>query len=196
MNQSEKEGVAKDLKRLALAELTFVEAQGLAELLKTIDHSNTPIFLTNPMMAGVVVTYARNFTSSEGIGSLSSDFGRFSDSALQTAHDSIMEVRHAIYAHRDYNRLSQMEDPEDSDRLPYDVTITFHDKLSGFDFDIANPQQDPATLEAIIRLCMFQRDRVAAKLKSAINHCLLEGHDIEPGKSYKIGVNFPRIEKA
>jgi hypothetical protein len=189
-------GIANCLRSLACAELTFCEAQGLAELLKTIDHTKSPLFFTSPMMAGVVVTYARNFTESSGMRVLSSDYSSFSDSDLQQTHNSLMDTRHKIYAHRDYTELSQMADPVNPERKGHDVFITFHDEFTGFDFDVASPQQDPATLSDIINLCMFQRTRIAAELKKMIEHCLPEDHEYQVGVSYKIGEDFPQSKEA
>lgn len=192
MNPQKSVGIANSIRSLACAELTFYEAQGLAELLKTIDHTNSPLFFTSPMMAGVVVTYARNFIESSGMRGLSSDYASFLDSDLQQTHDSLMETRHKIYAHRDYTELSQKSDPENPDRKGHDVSIIFHDGFTGFDFDIASPQQDPATLSDIIKLCMFQRTRIAAELKKMIEHCLPQHHEYQAGSSYKIGTEFPK----
>ena len=192
MNSKQTVGISKNLRHLACAELTFSEAQGLAELLQNIDHSNSPHFLTSPMMAGIVVTYARNFTQSNGMRGLSDVYTNFPDSALQQTHDSLMQARHTIYAHRDYTALSQRSDPHNPEQKGHDVTIIFHDEFTGFDFDVASPQQDPGTLPEIIRLCMFQRTRISEELKTIIERCLPADHSYVAGVAYKIGNDFPK----
>ena len=193
MNQQKQQGIAKNLKRLAFAELSFAEARRMAELLKQVPDTDSSVIMTSAMMAGLVTAYGRNFVSSDGMGPLSGDYSKFTDPPLQESHDTLMNARHQIYAHRDVQALSGVSAPDGEPRNAFDVFITFHDRLTGFDFDLASPQLSHHMLEDFIRLFDFQSARIRDDLKTAIEHCLQEDSYIA-GHTYKLGLDFPAVQ--
>jgi len=156
-------------------------------------HNDDTIILTSSMMAGLVVCYARNFVSSDGMGPLGADYTNFDDLRMKEVHDSLMNSRHQIYAHRDLTSVGPLSIDDSQPRNAYDVFITFHDDLTGFDFDIASPQLSHLQIEEFIELFDLQSSRIRSDLKSSIEYCLKTG-DYQPGVAYKLGVEFPATQ--
>jgi hypothetical protein len=59
-----------------------------------------------PLMCSICVTYARPFTDSGGVGTISKKFSRYSDPKLQRTHDVLWESRKRFYAHMDATAIA------------------------------------------------------------------------------------------
>ena len=120
--QSNIPALVKQFKRLSIADLAFMQANELAKHM--IAEQLAPLsLLFSPQMAGIVVTYAKNFVSALGIGPLHQSYSGFVDEDMQATHDRLLQSRHALYAHRDVKASKTFDYDDDSIAESYDVRI-------------------------------------------------------------------------
>jgi hypothetical protein len=174
------------LTRLILAKTAFAQARVLAEQLMA--NRVDPEDLTfSPQIAGVVVTYARSFTSAQGIGALEEAFSRFDDTSLRDMHSKLVDMRNKLYAHRDFGGAQKFT-IEPSGPKPYQVLVRID--LNGIPwFSPSAPEMNPQLLPEVVRLCRFQENRATSAVLDLLPH-LQNGKKYPPG-SYTLGVDFP-----
>ena len=173
--------------RLSFADVSFVQVRALAEYMIAcnLDTLSPPF---SPMMAGLVVTYAKNLVSADGIGPLNAIFSQFTDSRMQEIHDKLIHARHRLYAHRDALSAKTFTYDNDSPVDPYEVKIQIRKGepatvLSGV------PELPCEFLPFIVELCMLQRARVESELMRIVP-IMTKGKRYGPG-IYTVGVDFP-----
>lgn len=94
----------KNILRLALAEQAFLEAKAMTDsLLKECPDPGSHLY--NSCIAGLAISYARPFTSSQGLGSLPAEFEKFSgiknEINIESIHKDLIILRNKIAAHVD-----------------------------------------------------------------------------------------------
>jgi hypothetical protein len=164
--------------RLNIANLGFQQCRALAEHM-VAEHLNALSLLFTPQMAGVVVTYAKNFVSAEGFGSLQEPFTTFNDRSMQETHDRLLHFRDKLYAHRDAIAAQSFIYDDVSSVAPYKMRVEL--RKGEFTALPAVPELNPAILPFVIRLCDLQSERVRAEIGRIIPL-------MTAGKSYKAGL--------
>jgi hypothetical protein len=186
MNREKKDTLK--FSRLHIADLSFRQVRALADQLtgSPID----PLALTlTPQMAGIVVTYAKNFVGANGFGPLTDLFpesAQFSDSNLAETHEKILEARHRLYAHRDAAAAAKFDYDNESQAEPYQVRISIYEDGSGFTARPNVPELNPAILPSISTLASFQIERIANELKRLWPSVAAHG-SFKPGMTYTLG---------
>jgi hypothetical protein len=153
------------------------------------EHLDALSLLFTPQMAGVVVTYAKNFVSAEGFGSLQEPFTTFTDRSMQETHDKLRHFRNKLYAHRDATAAQSFIYDDVSSVVPYQMRVELRKGETTFTALPAVPELSPTILPFVIRLCDLQSERVRAEFGRIIPL-------MTAGKSYKagfytVGIDFP-----
>jgi hypothetical protein len=96
----DRDKIIRQVRRLTVASDSF---QQCLSLLAHMEGAELRIDsdLYAPMIAGVIVTYAKNFNDAAGLGPLPDFFTRFPSTHLRAAHAKLLEARNQVYAHRD-----------------------------------------------------------------------------------------------
>ena len=174
--------------RLCIADLSFRQCKALSEhMLKEHLDVSCPAF--SPQVAGIVVTYAKNFVAGAGFGPLGSSYGKFPEASLQETHDLLIEMRNKVYAHRDVLAAKTFK-YEDSRRPdPYEVRLEIREGEPGFTLFPNIPDLITSHLPFIIRLCEFQIERIGDEFRRILP-LMTTGKNYQAGV-YTIGVDFP-----
>jgi hypothetical protein len=170
--------IIKRLVRLNLARQDFLGSKTLAERLVTnpVDPRD---MMFRPLMAGIVVTYARAFRGNEGIGLLDDAFAKFPDATLTEIHKKLLQFRDKLYAHRDALDANVFtRHPSNSADL-YQLQIRFDD---GGNFSCCSnaPEVNPEHLPTIVKLCDLQAAKVNRAVVELLPH-LTKGRKFKPG---------------
>ncbi len=177
------------LQRLTLAQTAFRQARALCqhmERLKLEPHEE----IASAMMAGIVVSYVRPFVRNDGIGQLSKRYSEFEKgSPFEKIHNTMLEARHWVYAHRDNQNTPNLGGGNVSNDIVSEVILTL--KRDGYSVSINEPQISPKQLLNFQALCAFQHDRVNEEVGDLIM-AIMEEHDIGPG-AYEIRDYIKRI---
>lgn len=153
------------------------------------EHSDAHSPLFAPQMAGVVVTYAKNFVSAEGFGSLQEPFISFTDEAMRETHDKLIDARNKLYAHRDAHAARSFTYDDARPIVPYQVRVELRKGETNFTAFRGVPELNPTIIPFIIRLCDLQVDRVRAEV-SRIVPLMTAGKTYKAG-IYTVGIDFP-----
>ena len=191
-NMKTDEKDARKFAKLNIADLSFRQVKALAD---ELDSSNIdPLALTfAPQMAGIVVTYAKNFVSATGFGLITDDFpefGHFDDDDHAKTHERLMEARHKIYAHRDKRAAADFEYDDGVSAEAYQVRIKVYDDSSGFTALPNIPDLNPSLLPYVTSLAAHQSVK-AGKLIGEMIAKITKGKRYKPGGVYTVGVDFP-----
>lgn len=173
---------------LSISDLAFRQCKALAEHIID-EHLDAFSLLFAPQMAGVVVTYSKNFVSAEGFGPLQKPFTIFTDGEIQNAHDKLLHARHKLYAHRDAPAAQSFAYDDPSPIPPYRVRVAFRKGESGFTAIPAVPELNPTILPSVVRLCDLQTDRVREELNQIVP-LMTRGKNYQAG-FYTVGNDFP-----
>lgn len=171
--------IIKRLVRLNLARQDFLGSKMLAERLiaSPVDPRD---MIFRPLMAGIIVTYARAFQGNDGIGLLDDAFEKFSDPALSEIHKKVLQFRDKLYAHRDASDAAMFTRPTSSSAPDlYQLQIRFDD-AGNFSCCSNAPELNPQHLPNIVKLCDIQ----AAKTNSAVVGLLPH---LTKGRTFKSG---------
>jgi hypothetical protein len=159
-------GRSKHFLRLALAEQAFLEADAMAEHILANKFA-TDSHLYQACVAGLVTSYTRPFTESEGLGRLPKDIDDFTGSAdsttLDRTHTELMLGRNKVLAHFDLKYGEAKFQAGEYHTHPGDVVLCLHDK--GFDIQTQLFVLLPAALIASRQLIAHQRAKIQ-KLQS------------------------------
>jgi hypothetical protein len=112
LNEKRTQSVARsrkkrELYRLALAARDVGTAENYCkELFESINWNNEriPFHLTDAFSAAVVIAYARPFVQTKdtrSVGTLSSKWHKFSNPKAQKTHETMLRLRHDLFAHTD-----------------------------------------------------------------------------------------------
>ncbi len=172
-------GQKKALLRLTLAQAAFGQAAALCEhLIKESIPSGSD--LAAAMMTGIIVTYAKPFTRSDGIGPLPTGFREFqSSSALEHFHQTALDARNSVYAHRDYKSAPALAGSAFCEEIAYSLIVTI--KEHGHDVLVNEPQITASDASKFQALCDFQHARAADSVGKLIAS-LKSTHSLAIGK--------------
>jgi hypothetical protein len=180
--------MAKQLKRLCIADISFRQAGQLAKhIIETrLDAADLKY---GPMLAGMVITYAKNFVENVEFGTLREPFIEFLDRAMYEAHHTAMIVRHKVYAHRDLKAGREFIHDDNDSAETYEVRIQLHDDGIGCGANVLLPDLPPDFIPNFVDLCELQHTRAKDELNRLLNTVRSLG-DYSPGE-YVVGPNFP-----
>ncbi len=179
----------KTLHRLTLAQTAFRQAKRLCEHMEKLN-LDPGDELASSMMSGIVVSYARPFLRSDGIGSLPKKYASFEqDPAFGKYHGILMEARHWVYAHRDNVNAPNLAGGSVNQDIVTEVIINL--KKDGYSVSINEPQIYSSQLKNFIALCSYQHNRINEEVGDLIIH-LMDTHSICEGV-YKIGDGIEKI---
>ena len=87
-------------RRLILATSDILQATRACELLlQNVKSKSDPLFV--PLLTAIVVMYARPFVSNNRFGPLTGKWHEFTDPKFKQIHDTLIDLRHIVYAHSD-----------------------------------------------------------------------------------------------
>lgn len=141
------------------------------------------------MMAGVTVTYAKNFNEAEGLGPLPEFFTRFPTTDLQTAHSKLIEARNELYAHRDASAHRFKTDT--GQLVEYPVEVTINDDNTAFLFRPRLIDIPSARVPRVKELVQFQMKRMQDDLDEKLALTVDFGKGYKRGVVYFLGEDFP-----
>jgi hypothetical protein len=182
------QALARHFARLTITDLAFRQCKALAEHMID-EHLDVLSPLFTPQMAGVVVTYAKNFVSAESFGSLKEPFIRFTDDAMQETHDKLIDARNKLYAHRDAAAARSFIYDNASPRVPYQVRVELRKGETSFTAFRGVPELNPTILPFIIRLCDLQIERVRVEVSRIIP--IMTADKTYKAGIYTVGIDFP-----
>jgi hypothetical protein len=182
------EKITHAIKRLAFADLAFIQAHALCNQLIELNLPNDDDRYA-AMFAGICVTYAKPFMSSEGLGPLPALFLKFSNlPAYQRTHDDLVEGRNRIYAHRDL--LTGHELISISATVDDIATVKIEIRPDGFTAYASEPQWPCERLKEVIELISLQRARLKNDIGEKVVY-LMSGEKKYRAGEYILGKDFP-----
>lgn len=148
----------KLLHRMTLAQTAFRQASRLCEHMEKMK-IGTHDELASAMMAGIVVSYIRPFIRSDGIGPLPRKYSKFEKgSPYKRIHDTILEARHWVYAHRDNLNAPNLAGSKVSEEVVSEVILNL--RKDGYSVSINEPQILVTQLRNFRSLFSFQNNRI------------------------------------
>lgn len=142
-----------------------------------------------PMIAGVAVTYAKNFNQAEGLGPLPRSFTRFPKSEMHIAHVRLIEARNTLYAHRDISAHSfKMNDGRVT---KYPVEVRINNENTAFLFQPQLIDIPPRRISSIRKLIEFQMTRLQQDLDNKLSIIVDFNKGYKQGIVYLLGEDFP-----
>jgi len=180
--------MGKQLKRLCIADISFRQEGQLAQYIveTRLDAADLKY---GPMIAGMIVTYAKNFVENAELGTLRKPFTQFSDRAMYEAHHTAMIVRHKVYAHRDLKAGLEFTHDDKELAETYEVRIRLHDDGIGYGANALLPDLPPDFLPSFIKLCELQHTRTKNELNALVKTVRNLG-EYSAG-DYVVGRDFP-----
>jgi hypothetical protein len=140
-----------------------------------------------PMIAGVTVTYAKNFNDADGLGPLPEFFTRFPTANLRAAHAKLIDARNQVYAHRDARAHLFKNDKGQTVAYPVEVTI----EGDAFLFRTRMVDIPDARLPMIRKLIEFQVKRLRDDLDGKLALIVDFTKGYKRGTIYWLGDDFP-----
>lgn len=175
--------------KLSIADLAFRQVRALSEHMIQLSPDPLELIFT-PQMGGIVVTYAKNFVSSDGMGPLPNHFNTVAQPDLQETHDKLIEARHRLYAHRDLLAAKSFIYDDQSEIKAYQVQIQSFPDGSGVTLLPNVPELNPSILSHIVRLTIVQSEKVKSEFNKIIP-IITKGKTYQRNKVYTVGVDFP-----
>jgi len=177
------------LQRLTLAQTAFRQAKALCEHMEQLQlepHQE----IASAMMAGIVVSYVRPFVRNDGIGQLPKRYSEFENgSPFEKIHNTMLEARHWVYAHRDNQNAPNLVGGDVSQDIVSEVVLTL--RRDGYSVSINEPQISPKQLVNFRALCSFQHNRINEEVGDLIV-AIMDQHKIGPG-TYEIRDDIKKI---
>jgi hypothetical protein len=184
----DKSKIVHQIRRLAIAADSFHQCVALlnhmASLSLKLDDDLYP-----PMIAGVVVTYAKNFNEADGLGPLPGFFTKFPAASLKTAHDTILDARNKLYAHRDGSIHTFRNETRELGQFP--VMVRINDENSAFLFQPILIDIPAAKVGEIQELLAFQLKRLDEDLSEKLALTVDFEKGYKQGVEYQLGKDFP-----
>lgn len=130
--------------------------------------------MSRVFQVAAVVTYARPFTRSDGIGRLEGEWTEFlGDVDLQRTHEKVMEQRHQVMAHADLKWRPLFLTPAGTTG-PEGLTLTEPKIMS------LKPSLEPVSYEAIRLLCLHLFPRLCTAFDALYLEIFPSGVGNEP----------------
>lgn len=180
--------IIHQIRRLVIAADSFQHCISLIDHMESLALKQED-FLYPPMLAGVAVTYSKNFNQADGLGPLPNFFKNFSDPDLQTAHTKLIEARNKLYAHRDASFHEFKNEKGESSIYPVEVKI--NDANTAFLFQPRLVDIPPSRMSLIKQMILLQTVRLQADLDSKLDEVVDYQQGYQQGVVYKLGENFP-----
>lgn len=149
---------------LALSDIAFRNAEALLRYVINSKVSEDDEAYPG-LVAGVVVTYARPFTNSYGLGPLPKEFSQVpivNGNAMQDVHDWVMSMRHKLYAHYELDGISEMTRNTPGIRDPREIHLEFNEV--GFSIETNEIRTPTKNLPLIGMLLATQSHRINVAL--------------------------------
>lgn len=182
-------GKKRALQRLSLAQLAFRQAKSLCEHIEKMQLQSHDE-LASAMMTGIVVSYMRPFLESNGLGALPPRYSQFDKcSPYEAIHNTLLEARHWVYAHRDLPNSINLAGSNISLDEVSEMTLTLREK--NYSIDIKEPYIFKIGLSKFKELFSFQHERANEEVGNIICS-LMEDHQVGVG-TYKLNKNFVKI---
>ncbi len=166
------------LRRLTLAQTAFRQARFLCEHMeqaKVESHEE----IASAMMAGIVVSYVRPFIRNDGIGPLPRKYSEFEEgSPYKGIHNTMLEARHWVYAHRDNCNAPNLAGSKVSEEIVSELVLTLRE--DGYSVSINEPQISVKQLVNFRSLCSFQNNRINEEVGDLITS-IMDGEKIGVG---------------
>jgi hypothetical protein len=181
--------LGKQFAKLGIANRSFAQAHGLAKhmIAARVDTFDD---LFHPQMAGIVVTYCKNFNESNGFGPLGAEYRKFEDLDHRHTHEILLQSRNKLYAHRDKNGAQEFVYDNESESGPYELKIRFAEDTGGLNMFLNIPDLNCEILPYVCSLCEFQIERTTDEMGKLL-HAICERGEYKRGKLYTVGENFP-----
>lgn len=178
--------IIQQIRRLTVASDSF---QQCLSLLSHMERARLKVDsdLYPPMIAGVAVTYAKNFNDADGLGPLPDFFTRFPTTNLRIAHAKLIEARNQVYAHRDARAHMFTNDKGQTVAYPVEVTINDEEFL----LRTRMVEIPDARLPVIRELVEFQMRRLKDDLDGKLALVVDFAKGYERGRVYWLGDDFP-----
>jgi hypothetical protein len=154
------------LRRLTLARGAFEQVMSLC------DHANSMSpapsnDLAAAIMTGIVVTYARPFTRGDGVGPLSKKYSDFPpDTPLKHFHETMLNARNWVYAHRDNLSAPQLAGDAFSAETASHLTLSITG--SGHSILVYEPQISFDQVGKFYALSQYQERRAQADVSTVV----------------------------
>jgi hypothetical protein len=182
----------RELRRLSFARESFYEAIETCSFLATNEKIYSVDKVYHTICTGLVVTYARPFMESNGLGPLAQKYQKFPGRPeLAALHGEVMRARNSLFAH--------FSPTEASELVPKAISIGQNCKLT-FTSGVVTQVHVPATgwaptsIKALQLLCAFQINRLRPEVINLIEH--LKGDADYADGEYEIGVTFSKDQIA
>ena len=144
--------------------------------------------LFSGILTGIIISYARNFTSNTGLANYISDerFTKFDD-INQKRHEYLLELRNKLYAHIDVPHLRG----KGFDGIePYEVEVII--KEDHILFKQCMVGNNEGLVDSIIELCKLQIKRFDESISEKLD--LFEAHSgYKIGETLILGKTFPKV---
>lgn len=184
----DKPKIIHQIRRLAIASDSFQQCLALLAHME-----ETSMKLENdlypPMIAGVVVTYSKNFNQADGLGPLPGLFTTFPDADLKTAHSKLIDSRNKLYAHRDVSAHSFKS--TDGGLSEFPVQVRINDENTAFLFQPHLVDIPPKRIPDIRRLLQYQMKRLQDDLDGKLALVVNFEKGYKQGIVYTLGKDFP-----
>jgi len=178
--------IIQQIRRLTIASDAFQQCLSLIahmEASRLTNESN----LYPPMIAGVTVTYAKNFNRAEGLGPLPDLFTQFPSAALKKAHERLIDARNRLYGHRDAGAHLFTNEKGETVAFPVEVTIDHESFL----FRTRMVDIPAAKLPVVRELIEFQMKRLKDDLDGKLALVVDFAKGYKRGVVYWLGDYFP-----
>ena len=184
----DKHKVIHQIRRLTIASDSFQQCLTLLTHMEEISITLSSD-LYPPMIAGVVVTYSKNFNQADGLGPLPNLFTKFPEPKLQIAHAKLIEARNKLYAHRDISAHTFKNSEGGVSQYPVEVRI--NDANTAFLFQPMLKDIPPERIPDIKNLLSFQMERLQSDLDKKLATVVDFNKGYKQGATYLLGEDFP-----
>ena len=185
MNKSK---IVQQIRRLAIASDSFQQCLSVLKHIEDLGISNESD-LYPPLIAGVVVTYSKNFNQADGLGPLPKIFSKFPDEELRIAHEKVIDARNTLYAHRDVSAHSFNNSEGGISQYPVNVRIS--EDNTAFLFQPHLVDISSRRIPHIRSLIQFQMERLQEDLDAKVDLTVDSNKSYKQGVEYLLGHDFP-----
>ncbi|MDF3197034.1 hypothetical protein [Pseudomonas sp. 1928-m] len=176
------------IRRLTIASDSFQQCISLLKYMEEISLKlNSDLY--PPMIAGIAVTYSKNFNQADGLGPLPSLFTKFPESQLHTAHTKLIDARNKLYAHRDVS--AHIFKNSDGGVSQFPVEVRINDENTAFLFQPKLRDIPPERIPEINKLLKFQMGRLQSDLDKKLATVVDFKKGYKQGVTYLLGEDFP-----
>ncbi len=143
----------------------------------------------SPKVAGIIITYAKNFFKSDGLMPLDQSFNDFKSLDMYQTHGTAIIVRDQIYAHSDVTAAQHFKHDDDDAAQTYEVKLTLGDELRSCDASVLLPDLPIGFLTNFVALCDLQRSRCSEEIVRLVE--TIRSTWAYPPGEYVVGEDFP-----